>query len=221
MDAILLQSHPPLRQRRQRTNFNDEALNSLEEAFAKNPYPDINERETIARELKTTEDRVQVWFQNKRARYRKRVQKIDDQSLSGHLTCKKSGPRPLNLTPVTTGQSPQVASFTANTTAYRFQDSCYLHSPHSDSGFASFQSPSSSQLWQSFINQHLQTRMQPCFNSSPITPEAGFSLHPREFVSSSPFVYNLANPSNQQANVSQTAAAKKPRVAKSMFKPYE
>ena len=72
---LLSQSNPPLRQRRQRTNFNDEALSSLEEAFAKNPYPDINEREQMARELKTTEDRVQVWFQNKRARYRKKMQK--------------------------------------------------------------------------------------------------------------------------------------------------
>ena len=60
LEILLSQSNPPLRQRRQRTNFNDEAIQSLEEAFAKNPYPDINEREEMARELKTTEDRIQV-----------------------------------------------------------------------------------------------------------------------------------------------------------------
>lgn len=55
-----MQNNPPLRQRRQRTNFNDDAISSLEEAFAKNPYPDIVERETMARALKCTEDRIQV-----------------------------------------------------------------------------------------------------------------------------------------------------------------
>ena len=75
LDALLSQSNPPLRQRRQRTNFNEEAIVQLEEIFAANPYPDINEREQMARRLRTTEDRVQVWFQNKRARYRKRMSK--------------------------------------------------------------------------------------------------------------------------------------------------
>ena len=233
LDAILLQSNPPLRQRRQRTNFNDDALNSLEEAFAKNPYPDINERETIALQLKTTEDRVQVWFQNKRARYRKRVQKdqnAEEQSVKSDrgtelLISKKPGPRPSKTTmsrsPLTTAPLGVAPSST-----YRFQDSCYLNStPHSDSAYGSFQStPSSSsfntaspQLWQSFFDSRLHAaRIQSCFNvSSPITPEAGFSLGQREFASSSPFIYNLADLSNQSQVV------KKPRVAKSIFKPYE
>lgn len=72
---MLTQQNPPLRQRRQRTNFDEEALQHLEEAFAKNPYPDINERESLAKILKTTEDRIQVWFQNKRARFRKKITK--------------------------------------------------------------------------------------------------------------------------------------------------
>ncbi len=71
----LLQSNPPLRLRRQRTNFNETAIQILDQHFSQNPYPDINEREAIAHELNTSEDRVQVWFQNKRARYRKKIQK--------------------------------------------------------------------------------------------------------------------------------------------------
>ena len=72
---LLTKQNPPLRQRRQRTNFNEEAIERLDEAFNRNPYPDINEREQLAKELKTTEDRIQVWFQNKRARFRKRITK--------------------------------------------------------------------------------------------------------------------------------------------------
>jgi hypothetical protein len=56
----LLQNNPPLRQRRQRTNFNDVAIALLEKTFVANPYPDINEREALARQLNTTEDRIQV-----------------------------------------------------------------------------------------------------------------------------------------------------------------
>ena len=66
-----------MRQRRQRTNFNDETIDALDIYFAKNPYPDINERESIAKELHTSEDRIQVWFQNKRARYRKKMVKVE------------------------------------------------------------------------------------------------------------------------------------------------
>lgn len=75
LDILLCKSQPPIRQRRQRTNFTEQVIEKLDEFFAKNPYPDINEREQIAKLLNTTEDRVQVWFQNKRARYRKRVLK--------------------------------------------------------------------------------------------------------------------------------------------------
>ncbi|CAF0843241.1 unnamed protein product [Brachionus calyciflorus] len=72
---ILNKAQPPVRQRRQRTNFDQSVVSELEKLFLKNPYPDINEREQMARDLKTSEDRVQVWFQNKRARYRQRVKK--------------------------------------------------------------------------------------------------------------------------------------------------
>jgi hypothetical protein len=65
LEALLSQSNPPLRQRRQRTTFNEDAIQALEEKFSKNPYPDINEREAMAKEFKTTEDRIQVNTKNK------------------------------------------------------------------------------------------------------------------------------------------------------------
>lgn len=82
LDILLCKSQPPVRQRRQRTNFTEQVIDKLEEFFSKNPYPDINEREQMAKMLNTTEDRVQVWFQNKRARYRKRVLKENKNNIS-------------------------------------------------------------------------------------------------------------------------------------------
>ncbi len=98
LDALLSQSNPPLRQRRQRTNFNEEAIIQLEEIFAANPYPDINEREQMARRLRTTEDRVQVWFQNKRARYRKRMSK-ENKSRPEANASEKQSIKEQNVTP--------------------------------------------------------------------------------------------------------------------------
>ncbi|XP_068749188.1 uncharacterized protein [Montipora capricornis] len=59
------------RQRRRRTTFTDEQLDRLEETFGKEKFPGIQIREDLARELNIGEDRIQVWFQNRRARWRK------------------------------------------------------------------------------------------------------------------------------------------------------
>ncbi|KAL3997219.1 Homeobox domain family protein [Acanthocheilonema viteae] len=71
------------RKRRHRTIFSEEQLQILENAFKGTHYPDVMLREKLAVQCDLKEERVEVWFKNRRAKDRKQKREIDTKDSTG------------------------------------------------------------------------------------------------------------------------------------------
>ncbi|KAK7598259.1 hypothetical protein V9T40_006494 [Parthenolecanium corni] len=94
---------------RNRTSFTNDQIDSLEKEFERTHYPDVFARERLASKIHLPEARIQVWFSNRRAKWR-REEKLRNQKRSGN----EHAPVSSNTVDASSPSPPRISSFSSN-----------------------------------------------------------------------------------------------------------